>query len=125
MGRVIRSPNRRSSYRIASVDQTAKRYEVEYTSGNRLVVSSDEHYALYRELYRRGSLTNSNMKDNARRAPGRSSWNRLGSAMVAILPQLDDGIRDAGGSLCIWWPLVGESDRSVLWRNDGPEIRIV
>jgi hypothetical protein len=65
------------------------------------------------------------MKDNARRAPGRSSWNRLGSAMVAILPQLDDGIRDAGGSLCIWWPLVGESDRSVLWRNDGPEIRIV
>jgi hypothetical protein len=91
------------------VDQTAKRFEVEYTSGNRFVVSSDELYAPYRELYGRGSLTNSYMKDNDRRILGWSSWNRRGSAMLAILPQIDDGIGVAGGSLCIWWPLVGES----------------
>ena len=108
--REISSLNSRSSYRIVSVDQMAKRYEVEYTSGTRFVVSSDELYALYRELYGRGSLTDSYMKDNARRVLGWSSWNRPGSAMFAILPLIDDGIRNVRGSLCLWWPLVGESD---------------
>jgi hypothetical protein len=108
--REISSLDSRSSYRIASVDRAAERYEVEYTSGKRFVVSSDELYALYRELYGRGSLTNSFMKDNARRVLGWSAWNRPGPAMFAILPLIDDGIRDARGSLCLRWPLVGESD---------------
>ncbi len=101
---------RRSSYRIASVDRTAERYEVEYSSGRRFFISSDELYALYRELYRSGSLTNAYMKANARRVLGWSSWKRPGSAIFAILPRIDEGIRDVRGSLCLWWPLVGEPD---------------
>jgi hypothetical protein len=108
-GREVPALSRRCSYRIASVDQVAKRYEVEYSSGSGFFVSSDELYALYRELYVQGSLTNSSMKDNVRRVLGWSSWNRRGSAVLAILPGIDDGIRVAGGSLRIWWPLVGES----------------
>ena len=110
-GRQISSLNRRSSYRIASVDQTAKRYEVEFTSDRRFIVSSDELYALYRELYRRGSLTHASMKEDAQRILGWSSWNPRGSALFAILPRIDDGIRSVGRSLGLWWPLVGESDK--------------
>lgn len=33
-----------------------------------------------------------------------------GSAMFAILPGIDEGVREVRGSLCLWWPLVGEPD---------------
>ena len=33
-----------------------------------------------------------------------------GSAMFAILPRINEGIREVRGSLCLWWPLVGEPD---------------
>jgi hypothetical protein len=102
--------NSRSRYKIVSFDETAKRYEVEYPSGKRYVVSSDELYAVYGELYGRGSLTSAYMKDNARRLIGWSSWDRGGAAMVAILPHLDEVIRDVKGSLYLWSPLVGEAD---------------
>jgi hypothetical protein len=108
--REISSLNLRSAYRIASVDETAKRCEIEYTSGFKFVLSSEELNALNRELYGRGSLTSDYMNDNARRVLGWRSWNPRGSAMFAILQMIDDGIRDVDGSLSLWWPLVGESD---------------
>jgi hypothetical protein len=47
-------------------------------------------YALYRELYTRGELTNDHMEQHSRKILGWSSWHAPGSAMFALLPLLDD-----------------------------------
>jgi hypothetical protein len=98
-GQRIESLTGKSSHRVGSVDKVQKRYEVKYKSGSVAVVSSDELYALYRELYARGSLTNSYMTENARKVLGWESWNRPGSVMFAILPLIDNSIQVDGGSL--------------------------
>jgi hypothetical protein len=116
-GQQIASLTGRSGHQVASVDQAGKRYEVEYDSGKRIEVSSDELYALYRELYARGSLTNQYMKVNARPVLGWSSWNAPGSAMFAILPRIDDAIGVEGGSLRIRGVVRG---RAAEGQREGP-----
>jgi hypothetical protein len=108
-GQRIPSLTGRSSHRIALIDGAERQYEVQYDSGNTAIVSLDELYALYRELYAHGSLTNSYMDDNVQRILGWDSWNRPGSAMFAILPLLDDAIEAVGGSLKIDAPVGGPS----------------
>jgi hypothetical protein len=100
-GQRIASLTGRSSHRIALVDGAERQYEVQYDSGNTAIVSLHELYALYRELYTHGSLSNSYMTDNVERILGWDSWNRPGSAMLAILPLLDDAIQTVRGSLRI------------------------
>jgi hypothetical protein len=100
-GQRVTSLTGRSSHRIALVDSAERCYEVRYNSGNAAIVTLDELYALYRELYAHGSLTNLYMRENVRRVLGWDSWNRPGSAMFAILPLIDDAIQIARGSLRI------------------------
>jgi hypothetical protein len=111
-GEKIMSLTGTSSHRVASVDKVGKRYEFVYTSGNGIFVSSDELYALYRDLYARGSLTGAYMKENVRRVLGWKSWNRPGRAMFAILPRIDDAIRVVGGSLYAPGATEEQSDRT-------------
>jgi transcriptional regulator with XRE-family HTH domain len=98
-GRTIESLTGRSQHRIAWVDPAKGEYEIEYESGNRIVVRLEDLYALYRELYVHGSLSNSYMKSNCQRILGWKTWNRPGSAMFAILPLVDETIRSDRGSL--------------------------
>jgi hypothetical protein len=98
-GRTIESLTGSDRHRIVRVDRAKKEYQIEYESGNRIVVRLDDLYALYRELYAHGSLSNSYMRSNCQRILGWKTWNRPGSAMFAILRLIDDTIRSKGGSL--------------------------
>lgn len=100
-GQRIKSLTGASSHRINALDDSDRRYEVQYNSGNTAIVSLDELYALYGELYAHGSLTNSYMNENVHRILGWDSWNRPGSAMLAILPLIDEAIQIERGSLRI------------------------
>lgn len=100
-GQTIQSLTGMSAHRIAAVDDVGKRYEVRYPSGRSAFVTSDELYALYHELYARGTLTNSYMRANVRRVLGWASWNAPGSAMFAVLPRIDEAIEAVRGSLRI------------------------
>lgn len=100
-GQTIPSLTGQSSHQVVSVNEKAKQYEVQYPSSNRVVVTLEQLYALYRELYARGALTNTYMRANVHRVLGWSSWNRPGSAMFAILPRIDDLIQVSGGALRI------------------------
>ena len=94
-GETIYSLAQRKEHTIVDVDEAAKKYTIEYASGNRLPITLGELSALYRELYRSGELRGSYMNDpkNCRRILGWSSWNAPGSAMFALLPVLDKRIR--------------------------------
>jgi transcriptional regulator with XRE-family HTH domain len=100
-GSHVSSLTGRSSHRIVSVDPTKREYEIEYVSGNRLMVSMDDLYALYRELYARGSLDGSYVSKNVQRILGWSNWHAPGRTLFAILPLIDDSIRVAGGALSL------------------------
>jgi hypothetical protein len=100
-GQTITSLTGTSSHRIAVLNDADRRYEVHYSSGNTAIVSLDKLYALYGELYAPGSLTNSYMKGNVHRILGWDSWHRPGSAMLAILPLIDEAIQIERGLLRI------------------------
>jgi len=98
-GQSIESLTGRSYHRIVSVDPAKKDYEIEYPSGNRIVVSLNDLYALYGELYAHGFLTASSVKKDLQRILGWKTWHAPGRALFAILPHVDDSIRKNGGEL--------------------------
>jgi transcriptional regulator with XRE-family HTH domain len=100
-GSRVPSVTGRSSHRIVGVDPAKREYEIEYASGNRILVRMDDLYALYRELYARGSIDGTYVSDNVQRILGWKTWHAPGRALFAILPLVDDSIRSTGGALSL------------------------
>jgi transcriptional regulator with XRE-family HTH domain len=91
----------KSSHRIVSVDPAKMEYEIEYASGNRVLVRLRDLYALYRELYTRGSIDRSYVSKNVKSILGWKTWHVPGCALLAILPHVDNSIRRDRGALCL------------------------
>jgi len=100
-GQRVESLTGRSYHRIVSVDPAKKEYMIEYPSSKRIVVSLNDLYALYRELYAHGFLTASHVTKNLQRILGWKAWHVPGRALFAILPRVDDSIRKHGGELVL------------------------
>ena len=96
----INSLTGREFHRVVRIRHSERAYEIEYESGNRPKPISLEYLAaLYRELYEVGKLTNNHMGKHYKRILGWSSWHAPGSAMMAILPLIDDDIGVERGQL--------------------------
>ena len=100
-GNRIDSLTGQSHHRIVWADPDRKEYEIEYPSGNRIVVRIDDLYALYCELYARGYIDGSCISSNVQRILGWKTWHAPGRALLAILPLIDDSIRIDGGALAL------------------------
>jgi len=98
---MIKSLTGKSSHKIAHLDEFQKTYDVEYNSGNIRKVKLDDLYNLYKELYGNQYLDSPYMTQNHKRILGWSDWHAPGSAMMAILPHLDDDIKVERGKLYI------------------------
>lgn len=98
-GETIRSLTGRSSHVVKSVDKASLTYEIEYESGNRKTIKVEELYTLYAHLYAHNKLTNEYMLENHEEVLGWKHWHAPGSAMLAILPHIDDKIRYEGANL--------------------------
>jgi hypothetical protein len=87
-----------SCHRIGCIDKVKQEYEVEYESGCGAPrpITAEGLYAVVCEVYRIGRVTNKYMEDNCQRLLGWRSWHSPGSALFAILPQLDERIAPGG-----------------------------
>jgi uncharacterized HhH-GPD family protein len=97
----IHSLTGKSCHTIENVDPINGMYYIKYPSENVISVRFDDLYNLYKELNLRGELDNSYMKINCKKVLGWSNWHAPGSAMFAILPLIDNGIRSEKGRLFI------------------------
>lgn len=102
-GEIIPSLTGKSAHTIVSVDISKKRYQIEYerTKSWPKPITLAELYALYCELHGVGELSNRYMEAHCRQVLGWPRWHAPGSAMMAILPKLDDSIDVVGGTLRI------------------------
>ena len=99
LGKTIKSLTGSSYHRIVRVDPVKKEYQIEYPSSSRMIVRLDDLYALYREIYARGSIDGAYVRKNVRRILGWKTWHAPGRALFAILPLVDDSVRPDGGAL--------------------------
>ena len=97
----ISSLTGKSYHDIIHTNPTDRIYTIRYSSGNEIGVTLEDVYALYRELYTCGKLTNGHMEQHCREILGWSSWHAPGSAMFALLPLLDDHIQVKRGKLSV------------------------
>ena len=103
-GRDILSLVQRRRHKIIAICEAnlcydqEERYIIQYenrqykTGAGAIDVKLTDLYKLYEELYNNKFLDNSYMKMNCNRILGWKDWNRPGSAMLAILPVLDNSI---------------------------------
>ena len=82
VGRRVLSLTGRSSHRIVRVDPAKMEYEIEYSSGNRVLVRLNDLYALYREVYARGSIDGSYLSNNVESILGWKKWHLPGSCVT-------------------------------------------
>jgi transcriptional regulator with XRE-family HTH domain len=99
LGKTIKSLTGSSYHRIVRVDPVKEEYQIEYPSSSRMIVRLDDLYALYREIYARGSIDGAYVSKNVQRILGWKTWHAPGRALFAILPLVDDSIRPDGGAL--------------------------
>ena len=96
----IKSLTGRSWHKIISVDSSNREYRIAYPTGNQKNISFKELYEMYCELMDNGYLDCPYMAKNYRKVLKRwKAWTAPGSAMLAILPLLDERIRVDGGKI--------------------------
>jgi len=101
IGCEINSLTDRKTHLLVSADQADRTYLIQYESGNTKRIKLDQLYALYAELHLRGELSYQYMGQHVKQILGWSQWHAPGSAMMAILPVLDERIVSKGGTLFI------------------------
>ena len=101
----FRSVVKGHEYTVASIDETAKTYFVQYESGRAKPVDFRGLYAVYAELYKSGTLRRNELREpaNGQRIVGHEKFSHApGATIYAILPALDDRIQvGEGGHLSL------------------------
>ena len=120
---VIHSLNKSSNHEIVATRPASREYTLEYgKSGKPVDVEFWKVCKMYSMLYEEGSLTNTHMEEEGHALIDMASWNRPGSAMLAVIPLLDSDVHvESGRTVSLWVDAAAESDRFGLLARMDPE----
>ena len=90
----INSLSEREFHTIGSIDNINREYEVHYSgdSARAAKVDFNKIIKIYSMVHDYGSLTNQDMEEFGHAEISMSAWNIPGSAMLAVIPYLDENI---------------------------------
>ncbi len=91
---VINSLSGSSHHKITAFSSASKSYTITYgPSGKSIDADFSKVYKMYSMLCENGRLFNKDMENGGHDEIGMSSWNRPGSAMLAVIPHLDSEVQ--------------------------------